>query len=345
MKLNHSLATPFITSSHEHTMGPSLMKYLGLKIHSQIKSGRFPMSQICVRGLYDRSEGISADEKPGKLFNFKRPTLHGDGKTIFLNCFPGHDYVIHFGSILASYFRLLGQETSVQVALPSERECQTALDQSLGTDIPQCDVVVMGRVEDLYELSGEGLWSGSGDFQWKKIVGVAKEGMLLGCKHTYWGEIAGRLVGLLAEKGVSTVLYSGKLGSLDESDIPSESVATGNNSIMPDGEVIQWDNLFEDVNDAVVRLGPHVTVPSVLQETKEWFDSVNTALRFVDPEIGHMAKAAEAHGIRFSYLHVVSDNLAERSYRYDLSNERIPDVLSKRRKLYDIIVSQIRNVL
>ena len=56
--------------------------------------------------------------------------------------------------------------------------------------------------------------------------------------------------------------------------------------------------------------------------------------RFVDPEIGHMAEAALQAGITFSIMHIVSDNLS-RQYPFDLSNERVAEVVADRKKLCD----------
>ena len=61
---------------------------------------------------------------------------------------------------------------------------------------------------------------------------------------------------------------------------------------------------------------------------------------FVDPEIGHMAKAANENGISFGYLHIISDNL-NKNYKEDLSNEREGSVIEKRKKL----IGEIRKAL
>lgn len=57
---------------------------------------------------------------------------------------------------------------------------------------------------------------------------------------------------------------------------------------------------------------------------------------FVDPEVGMMAQAAVRSGIRFGYLHIISDNVAEK-YLEDLSNERQKSVLEGRSHLYEIV--------
>ena len=47
-----------------------------------------------------------------------------------------------------------------------------------------------------------------------------------------------------------------------------------------------------------------------------------------------MAQASLEGGTRFGYLHIVSDNLARR-FKYDLSNERVQEVLEDRVRLVD----------
>ncbi|KAK0707888.1 hypothetical protein B0H67DRAFT_588849 [Lasiosphaeris hirsuta] len=47
-----------------------------------------------------------------------------------------------------------------------------------------------------------------------------------------------------------------------------------------------------------------------------------------------MAQASVRTGIRFGYLHIISDSIAEKSEE-DLSSERMEMVLSQRSKLHD----------
>ena len=73
-------------------------------------------------------------------------------------------------------------------------------------------------------------------------------------------------------------------------------------------------------------VGGHVTLGSVMHETKEWLGKLPTSVDFMEPEIGMMAQAALRSAISFGYLHIISDNLAEK-YLEDLSNEREESVL------------------
>lgn len=72
--------------------------------------------------------------------------------------------------------------------------------------------------------------------------------------------------------------------------------------------------------------GSHITLGSVLQATRDWHAALPSVVDFVDPEVGMIAQAAVRSGIRFGYLHTISDNVAEK-YDEDLSNEKMRNVL------------------
>lgn len=339
---NNLNISPLAVGIGEHTMQASLLPYLELKMHPLLKD--HSINEVQVMGIYDRNEGISVKEKPNKLFNFKRPTVVLADQVAQVRCFPGWDYVFHFGNIIASYYKNTSRGINVKCILPTQEQCWHAITSSSIQYLPPTDTVIMGYVEGLEFLSSCNEWAGNGDFYWKVCNFRSHRTLLLGCKHTYWGEIAGRIVEFLAKQGVKTVIYSGKLGSLDTSHIPNRIIATGNSSRLPDGYVVRWRNLFENLDDSIVLKGSHITVPSVLQETIAWLAQQDEPIKFVDPEIGHMALAADKVGVRFSYIHVVSDNLAAK-YQYDLSNERRAQVLEDRRQLYKVIGQGLIRIL
>ena len=105
-------------------------------------------------------------------------------------------------------------------------------------------------------------------------------------------------------KYCSTIIYAGKLGSLSSSDIPNATIATGDSSYV-DGSLITWNNIFK--KSPLTVEGAHYTLPSVLDETAKWYNESKDKYRFVDPEIGWAAKAANDFGLAFSYLHLVTD--------------------------------------
>ncbi|MCM1498931.1 MAG: hypothetical protein NC124_10755 [Clostridium sp.] len=325
----------------EHSMGNSLYGYLKLKVHPLLKSES--IKNINIIGYFNRNNNISSIEKGNKLFNYMRPTVTLDGKNAELDCFPGIDYIFHFSNIIKSYMCMYNKNISIRSQLPTEIECWQALEDSTLKNIPRVDTVIMGYVEGLEFLSEDKCWQGNGNFLYKSIRIKSGKAILLGCKHTFWGEIAGRIVTYLSELGIKRIIYSGKLGTLVDEFTPNEVIATGNSSILPNGEIIRWNNVFDDITCNKVKRGIHITVPSVLQETNEWVSKNKSKVSFIDPEIGHMAYAAQKAGVEYSYLHIVSDNLAVK-YPYDLSNERRTEVLRNRVALLSIIGNAIMGI-
>ena len=329
---------PFATSPDLHSMGNSLLPYLKMKINSFIDFKK--INQIKVLGCFDRESGISANEKDGKQFNFMRPTVQIIGQNAEIRCFPGIDYIFHYSNIYSTFSNLYENHIDIISEIPTEEQCWNEICSSSLCNIPKVDTVVMGYVEGLDFLSSDRVWNGKGNFLYKRIKIKSGDAILLGCKHTYWGEIAGRIVTFLSLLDVKKIIYSGKLGTLNASFAPNEIIATGNASLLPNGEIITWENMFETASNENIRRGRHVTIPSVLQETIQWVKNKNQEYSFVDPEIGHMAYAAQIAKIKFSYLHVVSDNLSNK-YSFDLSNERKNVVKDKRKNLMRIIGQEI----
>lgn len=223
--------------------------------------------------------------------------------------------------------------------LPESEDCFKTLEKSNLKELPKAKTVILGYVNPIENLDYD--WKGEGVFKWKKFdTKSGKSTLLLGCEHTYWGDISGCLVSVLASMGVDTVIYVGKLGGLKGNLIPNEGIATGNISIIPNIGKIEWNNVFSRDDSLYIYEGVHVTLPSVLQETENWLELINKEEKydFVDPEIGHMARAANKSNIRFSFLHIISDNL-ELRHEENLSNERRDDIREKRKKLLGTIQS------
>lgn len=122
-------------------------------------------------------------------------------------------------------------------------------------------------------------------------------------------------------------------------------MATGKQSYVH-GQLVEWQNALEASTALLAShctiFGTHITLGSVLHETKDWLSALPTCVDFVDPEIGMMAQAAVRSGIKFGYLHIISDNVAEK-YSEDLSNERQQSVLVGREHLYKLVQDVLRH--
>ena len=344
----NAVRRPTVASVETHTMGQSLSGYLSMKVHPLIHSNYW--SRIVVKGEHQRDPSvvcISSIEKKDKPFNWQRPTASvADSKTLQLHCFPGADYVQHYAAISATYLSLKsGQQDIVQYTLPSQDEC---LEPLLSSNLPEMgpvDLIVVGYVHGL-ERWTRGSWEGSSSNKissWKKTT--SRRGYriaFLGCRVSFWGDVSGNMVRALQRlNGARCVLYVGKLGSLRAGHVPNQRLATGCQSVVGN-ELVTWANPLEPLlkHSPSVAYGVHCTLGSVLNETKDWLLAAEKQYDFVDPEIGHMAKASLEGGTEFGYLHMISDNLA-RKYIHDLSNERLTDVLQDRKRL----VSEIQDIL
>jgi hypothetical protein len=180
-------------------------------------------------------------------------------------------------------------------------------------------------------------------FSWKKSI--SKRGYsiaFLGCRVSFWGDIAGNIVrALQILNSVKCVIYVGKLGSLRAESTPNHWLATGCQSVVWN-ELFKWTSPLEShlkISPSVAH-GVHYILGSVLDETKDWLLSIRKGHDFVDSEIGHMAKASLEGRTEFGFLHIISDNLAQK-YMHDLSNERLTDVLQSRKRL----VLEIQGIL
>ncbi|HEX4815945.1 MAG TPA: hypothetical protein VFV66_24630 [Nonomuraea sp.] len=320
-----------------HTMSArSLLRYLEIKVHHLIQEQLW--DSIHVIGDYDRLAVISRLEKTGKLFNWERPTAEVRGRHLVIKAFPGVDYVHHYGLIIATYLAMIGRPAdTVTYELPDTLLCHEVvkkLDIELDGDL----VIVGWGLEHLAPVHG--VWVYGPGCAWQRAVVHGRRVVYLGFLHSIWGEVAGRVVGRLAELGAGDVVYVGKVGALAPEIEPNTMLATGDQSLV-EGTLIEWDDFFGGFAAAKtgVHTGIHVTSPSILLENRDWLTQ-HAEHAFVDPEIGHMGKAAHDAGIRFGYLHIISNNLA-RHYPADLSNERHRHVIYRRA----VLINRIRDII
>jgi len=317
-----------------------LLTYLEIKVHHLIQDRVW--GEIRIVGGYDRSRVISDLEKDDKAFNWQRPTASVEGDCLTLHCYPGRDYVLHYGLIVATYLSMRGHiACRVTVEEPAEMVCAEAVDALL-LDAADVELVIVGWGLDAF-TSLDGWVKGNG-FSRKRDMLAGQPVLYLGYLHSIWGDVAGRVVTRLAELGAKRVLYVGKVGSLEPEVEPNEFLATGNSSIL-EGDTVSWTDFFgSDLqnSDGVIH-GLHISSPSILLEDKDWLAGLTHGM-FVDPEIGWMGLAAEQAGIEYGYLHVISNNLA-RERDEDLSNERLSSTVQRRRVLRERIRKSVEERL
>lgn len=332
-------------------MGYSLERYLEIKVHEAVLERSY--DEIVVIGSYRRySEGSIAfeGEKRDKPFNWERPTARIEGNTLYIECFPGYDHVEHYAEIIACYLKIREQTGALLTPssrvffVPSSRsDVLTALES---TNLPMfpgqgVDTVVLGQVWHLPRLTGESpTWDGEGPWQWVLRSFGDRKVAFLGFRPAFWGCISGEVVHYLATRfAVKSVIYLGKLGVLKKGIEPNRWLATGGKSLVH-GRIVEWESVL---TPSITRkgakgviVGDHITLGSVLHETRDWREKIVDSISFVDPEIGMMAQAAVRSGIRYGYLHLITDNLGQK-YDEDLSNERVKSVIEGRKRLQEIV--------
>ncbi|WP_143086287.1 hypothetical protein [Amycolatopsis saalfeldensis] len=321
----------------DHTMSRErLARYLEIKVHHLVSERDWKCLRVVGRHLPTAES--SRYEKRDKLFNWQRPTAVRHGNELVVNCYPGRDYVYHYGLILATYLEMTNRiNTRVMVELPEADAARLELSRCTPEIEPGTVVVVGWGLDRIAGVSG---WQAGDGYSWKVRHVAGRSVCHLGFEHSIWGDVAGRVVERVYQLGASAVVYVGKVGALNPAWEPNTLLATGDSSLV-DGKLVHWRNYFGAGNGA--RRGVHVTSPSVLLETRTWLEE-HIDRQFVDPEIGHMGLAARTCGIPFGYHHIISNNLA-RNYPADLSNERDGNVRFRRDLLLDQISGEIYNNL
>lgn len=337
----YSTDDTLVTTPTAHTMGARLSDYVLPKV---------PVSALIETGgrvhLYgNQSLGllIGGAKQHGKLFNWRRPFFGAKHGIVHCVVAPGQDYAHHYARLVATACALVHIEPRVELEIPTPNDAVEFIDRWLPRDLARADVIILGYVEKLF-AEGAGRWKSDPGFGWRQVSIGNCQVTLLGCEFSYWGDLAGALVTILAARYcASWVIYVGKLGALNPERVPNRYVATGVRSLVSSREVL-WEsglNLNGPHGDQVLIAQRHITVPSTLDETRRWYVRHAPYSDVVDPEIGRMAEAARQATMRFDYLHVVSDNLSG-NYVQGLYHEREFDVATNRLRCLTIIESILR---
>lgn len=324
-----------------HTMGHLLPKYVLPKLPPREVLEEAQV--VSIEYSSNIEDFISFGKSGHKKFNWRRPQFIHEGNHLRCIMPPGADYSYHYIQLFETAAKFYRTHLSIRSQHPTFGQGLEFVRSLVRDEIKPADVVILGYVEHLFVHS---------DLTWEVQNGVGYrtfsigdfEILLIGFELSYWGDIGGHLVRVLAEKNVSDwVIYVGKLGALDQSVIPNRTVATGNISLL-EGREISWKSrlnvdLSSVETDICLLTGQtHATEPSTLDESVEWLKEFSLRADLVDPEIGRMAVAAEESGITFDYLHIVSDNLAG-GYEQGLFEEHFGEVKSSRRECLKLIES------
>lgn len=323
-----------------HTMGEKLADYVLPKCQPHLLIASRHVQIHTSDALVSMSGG---EKRHGKSFNWRRPSFTLAGNDLHCLISPGVDYVHHYARLIGTACHILGVQLTMEIEYP-ERNASTEFIDKWLPRVPKSDVVILGYVERILVEEG-GEWTFSQGFGWRSVLINGERVLLLGCEFSYWGDLAGALVTVLASRHIAPwMIYVGKLGTLNVEDVPNKHVATGQSSLV-EGKLVSWNSalVLEKTDPYIVlRALRHVTVPSIIDETKGWYKEYHHSYDLVDPEIGRMAVAAQDAGVDFDYLHVVSDNLSGH-HENGLYDERRAGILADRQHCLSIISTILRS--
>jgi ADP-ribose pyrophosphatase YjhB (NUDIX family) len=321
-----------------HSMENYLYKYIDIKIHHLLKEKKF--KYIKIKWVYDRKfSEISKFEKNDKMFNWKRPTAFIEWNTVIINCFPWDDYVKHYYYLINSFLKINNIENVfTSYELPSNELKGSIFNNYDFSELKWSDYVILWHIDKIW-IFNELNYKEIEDFKYKIWKINWKKVTLLWVEFSLWWDIWWYLIKNLSKYWVKNIIYIWKLWWINGDLKPNEHIATWNNSVLK-WKSIRWKNLFEWISWKNVVHWKHYTHESVILENKEWLRN-NSNFDFVDPEIWQFAKFANENWVWFSYIHIVSNNLNNRNYKDNLSNERKKEVIKKRDRLF----KQIWNIL
>ncbi|MCY9783308.1 hypothetical protein KIK06_05295 [Nocardiopsis sp. EMB25] len=325
-----SVTVPAAVISEDHTMGERLADYVLPKV---------PVDLLAATGgrawVYpNRSLSflLGGEKRQGKRFNWRRPYFTVADQVLHCVVPPGRDYTHHYTQLLRSACAFIGLAADVTTEPPAPGQGLEFVDHWLPDDLLVPDLALLGYVEPLFHDHTTG-WTHRPGFGWRTARIGSATVLLLGCEFSFWGDLAGDLVTALVARGhTGGVVYVGKLGGLQPDMVPNTLIVTGTTTRI-ENHTLTWDSSL-DLTHAppTIRTGTrHVTVPSVMDETRAWFRDHRDDFDIVDPEIGHMARAATTAGVSFDYLHIVTDNL-NGTYEHGLYAERSAPVATRRRR-------------
>ncbi|KAK6822398.1 hypothetical protein PG995_012141 [Apiospora arundinis] len=347
-------------------MGPTLRSYVSQKIHPALQGEG--VRCIVISGWLQRA--LPAHIAPFELdqpLDFRRPTVSAlDSTTFELHCFPSENYMIHYASLIATYFALYKSEHRVLILMDPVRVNTGFYRISAYPGPPDTtfhhlfnlhsmgsiDIAIFGEVHHLKGLYGGSWKDGGGSYEgvlrWRKLSSPnGKTIALMGCLEKVWGDAGEHLIQALhSQTRVKQIVYVAKAGSLSERYAPNEWIATGERAMIGKDAPTVWQNPLQNALSASTRVasGSIITVPSTLCETHEWLEEWSPKALWVDCEVCYMASVAQELHIDFGFLSVVSDNLCRR-YEEDLSNEYSDTVTEKRRVLYNEIVKILKKFI
>ncbi len=159
--------------------------------------------------------------------------------------------------------------------------------------------------------------------------------VFLSMRHTFWGDISYFLVKELLSLGAKCILYGAKLGTLRHPNDVADPLFVPSTFAYIEGHssrVVSLKTICSCLgDDSSPNRGSHVSIPTIMMETKERIDYLSRSDSFasIDNEIGKMAQAVaewnKAHPApehaQFGAVHFATDflNMWQNTSQHDKS--------------------------
>lgn len=303
---------------------------------------------VRTRRRQDQSVALYDGRAMKKFSNTARPELawvesNESGAMLLIVVVPGRDYVVHTAELVFARMTLIKEEHYLTYSLDDKLHiiifkdaCEGIMDM-MGLDklkgVIAGSYVVLGYseffcsyIQQVPELAWKVVDDGAlfdppaGCFFAHRLL-ERKDGtraLFLSMRHTFWGDISFYLVKKLIALGSKGIIYGAKLGTLLSDEKVESSLFMPQNFACIDPvtgacqEVIGVRNCISGLPGSELKLGGHISVPTIYCESKQNVDRLLNGTDFssIDNEIGQMARAiAGSKDVSFGVVHYATDFL------------------------------------
>jgi len=311
-------------------------------------------------------------EKEGrknKIFSGLRPIFflcesEEKGMKLFVSVFPSKEYSLQYAELISQLLSYYNEEKSF------EKHCSeyagvklfyypgasenvvnwTGFEKNIKKILIPDDIVVIGEVSVVAKWLEDWGWIKDVDnrrFGIDDIFGYSiyehpstrKRLILLGSKHSFWGETSGRFAAALARCGMGHLIYTAKAGTFQGTATDKQFV---HSFVCPNSEYIllEYDDQREygvqsykvtsSIHEKYPGLihrsasGSHLTVPTVVGETIKQRKKIDQYTpSSVDNEVSFIAKHLSeynnttSHKVELTVLHFITDYIYRDGEEFD----------------------------
>ncbi|HEX2301309.1 MAG TPA: hypothetical protein VHH34_22880 [Pseudonocardiaceae bacterium] len=364
-----------------HTMGDAVHAYVTQRVaHTLLSRAYADRTPIEVHGVYphhlDRvvpgAVRLPADRlaSPGKFYNTVRPLYYrapredGRGTRLIVAVPPGHDYVMHYASLVGHHTTVHGpgRDALHRVVRYPVAEHSLAEWTGLAHFLGAGDRVLIGYAQQLVPLlvaTGARIVHESANAYYGAVrlrFPGDEQVCALGVRFSFWGCMSARLAEACRRLGAREIIYAGKLGALtDPGDlyrrlfVPSGYVHFESPPRLLDPAQCPPNPLLERYPE--LDSGVHMSVGTVLEEdVQQRSHARRFAVTSIDNEISQIAAAlantTDGPCTGFSAIHFATDYLRDRNEPgtrdvFNLTNHRCRNALERRHAMLRMVAQRL----